>query len=109
VGWAQFALAIPLVVLVVRPPALGRPWLHYVQIGLMRAFLCVELLLDYALRIDFRGVRWAVICYVVLFFAAMGSMLGVAASADRGWTATTLALFPVMAVLAIVQRVVTVM
>ncbi len=107
VGWAQFALAIPLILLFVRAPSLGRPWLYYLQIGLMLSFLVVEFLLDYALRLDFRGTRWAVICYVVLFFAATGGMLGVAAAAGRGWTFATVALFLVMAVLAIVQRVVT--
>ena len=33
------------------------------------AYLLVEFLLDYVLKIEFRQVRWRVICYVTLFFA----------------------------------------
>ena len=48
-----------------------------------------------------------VISFVVLFFAAAGGMLGVAANAGRGWTISGVILFLVMAVLAFVQRAVT--
>jgi hypothetical protein len=48
-----------------------------------------------------------VIGYVVLFFAGIGGMLGVAANAGRGWNIAALALFLIMAVLTFVQRAVT--
>jgi hypothetical protein len=107
VGWGQFGLAIPLVILLVLAPRLGRPWLYYLQVGLMLAFLALEFLLDYALKLDFRGLRWAVIPYVVLFFAGTGGMIGVASLAGRGWTIAGGILFLAMAVLAFVQRGVT--
>jgi hypothetical protein len=106
-GWLQFVLAVPLVVLLVLAPRLGRPWLYYLQVGLMLAFLAVEFVLDYALKVDFRGTRAAVIPYVMIFFAGTGGMLGVAALAGRGWTIGGGILFLAMAVLAFVQRGVT--
>ncbi len=107
VGWLQFALAIPLIVLLALGPRLGRPWLYYLQVGLMLSFLVVELLLDYVLKIDFRHSRAAVVPYVMLFFAGTGGMLGVAALAGRGWLMAGGILFLGMAALAFVQRSVT--
>jgi hypothetical protein len=107
IGYVEFLLAIPLVYLLVIAPQLERPALYYIQIGLMLAWLLVEALLDYILKIDFRQVRWMVISYVVLFFAGSGGMLGVAANAGRGWTISAVILFLVMAVLVFVQRAVT--
>lgn len=103
----QFLAAIPLVYLLIKAPQLGRPGLYYVQIGLMLVFLLVELLLDYIYQVNFRQVRWMVISYVILFFAATGGLLGVAVYAGRTWTLTTVILFLVMAVLAFVQRALT--
>ena len=103
----QFLAAIPLIYLLIKAPQLERPLLYYVQIGLMLIFLLVELLLDYIYLVDFRQVSWMVISYVMLFFAATGGMLGVAANAGRTWTYTTVIFFLIMAVLAFVQRWVT--
>ena len=107
VGWVQFGLAVPLVILLILAPRLDRPWLYWLQICLMLAFLVVELLLDYVLRVDFRSTQWAVICYVMLFFAGTGSLLGVARLAGLGWTIAGGILFLAMAVLTFVQRAVT--
>ncbi len=103
----QFLATIPLVYLLLKAPQLDRPGLYYLQIGLMLVFLLVELLLDYIYLVNFRQVRWMVISYVVLFFAATGGLLGVAAYAGRTWTMTAVILYLVMAVLAFVQRAVT--
>lgn len=104
VGWLQFALAVPLVVLLAFAPRLARPWLYYLQVGLLLAFLAVEFALDYALRVDFRRNLRAVVPYVMLFFAGTGGMIGVAALAGRGWTIAAGVLFLASAVLAFVQR-----
>ncbi len=103
----QFFSVIPLVYLLLKAPQLGRPVLYYVQIGLMLVFLLVELLLDYIYMVDFRQVRWMVISYVMLFFAATGGLLGVAAYAGRTWMVAAVILFLIMAVLAFVQRALT--
>ena len=106
-GYLQFLMAAPLAYLLFRGPALGRPPLYYVQVSLMLAFLLVELLLDYLFKVGFRQVGWAVVSYVVLFFAATGGLLGIAANSGRWWTIAAVVLFLIMAVLAFVQRSVT--
>ena len=107
IGYFEFLLAIPMMLLLLKAPQLERPALYYVQIGCILAWLVVEALLDYILRIDFRNVRWMVISYVVLFFAGTGGLLGVAANAGRGWSIPAIILFLIMAVLTFVQRTVT--
>lgn len=107
IGYFEFLSAIPLIYLLLKAPQLQRPTLYYVQIGCMLAWLVVEAILDYILKVDFRNVSWMVISYVVLFFAGTGGMLGVAANAGRGWKFTAIILFLIMAVLAFVQRAIT--
>lgn len=106
-GYFEFLLAVPLIYLLVKAPQLERPWLYYVQIGCMLAWLLVEALSDYIFKLDFRSTRWMVISYVMLFFAAGGGMLGVAANAGRGWSIAAIVLFLVMAALTFIQRAVT--
>ncbi len=107
IGYFEFLLAIPLIFLLVKAPQLGRPALYYIQIGCMLAWLILEALLDYILKIDFRNIRWMVIGYVVLFFAGTGGLLGVATNAGRSWSIAAIVLFLVMAALTFVQRAVT--
>jgi len=107
IGYFEFLFAIPLIFLFVTAPQLGRPTLYYVQIACMLAWLIVEALLDYILKINFRNIRWMVIGYVVLFFAGTGGMLGVVANAGRSWSIAAIILFLIMAVLAFVQRAIT--
>ena len=107
IGYFEFLLAIPLIFLLVKAPQLGRPALYYIQIGCMLAWLVLEALLDFILKIDFRNVRWMVISYVVLFFAGTGGLLGVAANAGRGWSISAIILFLIMTVLTFVQRAIT--
>ncbi len=104
IGYFEFLLAIPLIYLLLKAPQLQRPTLYYIQIGCILAWLVVEALLDYILKIDFRNVRWMVISYVVLFFAGTGGLLGVAVNAGRGWSISAVILFLVMAILTFVQR-----
>lgn len=106
-GYFEFLLVIPLILLLVTAPRLGRPALYYIQIGLMLAWLVAEALLDYILKIEFRQVRWMVIAYVTLFFAASGGMVGIARYAGQVWTWIAGILFIIMTALAFVQRRVT--
>jgi hypothetical protein len=106
-GYFELLLAVPLIYLLLTAPGLHRPALYYIQIGCMLAWLVVEALLDYILKIDFRNIRWMLISYVVLFFAGAGGMLGVASHAGRAWSIPAIILFLIMAVLTFVQRAVT--
>jgi len=106
-GYFEFLLALPLIYLLIKAPQAERPPLYYVQIGLILAWLAVELVLDYILMLDFRQAFWMVIIYVVLFFAGSGGLLGVATLAGKKWKIAAVVLFLIMAVLAFVQREVT--
>jgi hypothetical protein len=73
----------------------------------MLVWLMVLFLVDYIFKYDFRQTQWMVISYVVLYFAGLGGMIGIAAEAGSGWTISAVILFFIAAILAFVQRVVT--
>ena len=107
VGIPILLMAFPLGYLLLRAPEFNRPFLYYVQIGTMLVWLIVLFLVDYILKYDFRQTQWMVISFVVLAFAGMGGMIGIAALAGRGWTESAIILFLIAAVLGFVQRAVT--
>ena len=103
----QFLSIIAFIYLLFKAPQLDRPFLYILQISLMLLFLLVEFILDYLLKLEFRQIRWAVISYVIFFFAATGGLLGlVSAVKDRLWTIIAVILFLIMAVLAFISRAV---
>jgi len=106
-GLVLIAAIIPLAYLFVRAIGAGRSPLYFVQLGLMMGYLVVELILDYLLKVEFREIRWMVIAYVTLFFAATGGMIGVAGLAGKGWSIAAIVSFLIMATLAFVQRSIT--
>jgi hypothetical protein len=81
--------------------------IYFVWLALMILFSLFELIVDHILKVDFRNVQWAVVPYVMFFFAATGGMIGVAAQAGKRWTILTCVIFLIMAVLAFVQRGIT--
>ena len=107
VGTPLLLMAFPLGYLLLRAPEFNRPFLYYVQIGAMLIWLIMLFLVDYVLKYDFRQTQWMVIGFVVLYFAGMGGMIGIAAQAGRGWTISAIILFLIAVVLTIVQRAVT--
>ena len=88
-------------------PGSERPFIYYLQIGIMLVYLIVLFLVDYVLRYDFRQTQWMVISYVMLYFAGAGGMIGVASLAGRSWTVSAIILFLITFILAYVQRAVT--
>ena len=116
-GWAelghsiaalQFLALVPVVYLLAISPQLKAGPLFILQLALMIAFLVLEFIVDYMLRLNFRETRWMVIAYVTFFFAATGGLLGIIASMpERVWIIVGGTLFLVMAVLAFVSRAVT--
>ena len=103
-GLVSMSVVIPLIYLLAAARSANRPPIYFVWLGLMIFFLVVELVLDYILKLDFRGVQWAVILYVMLFFGATGGMIGLAAQAGRWWAGVTGCTFLIMAALAFIQR-----
>lgn len=106
-GYVQFVLAVPLLYLLYQAWRMGRPRLYVIQILCVLLWLLVEALLDYIFKVDFRQKRAIVIPYVMLFFAACGGMVGIAANAGHVWTIISGVLFMITAMLAFVQRKVT--
>lgn len=106
-GLPILLMGFPLAYLLVKAPQLQRPVLYYLQIGLMLLFILALFVLDYALKIQFRQTQWMVIGFVVLYFAGIGGMIGVAARAGRGWMISAVVLFFMTAALAFAQRAIT--
>lgn len=107
VGTPILLMAFPLLYLLIKAPQFDRPVLYYIQVGLMLLWLVILFLVDYVFKFDFRQTQWMVISYVVLYFAGMGGMIGVAAEAGRSWNISAIILFLIAGVLAFVQRAVT--
>jgi hypothetical protein len=107
VGTPILLMVFPLCYLLLKGPEFNRPFLYYVQIGIMLAFLILLFLVDYVLKYDFRQTQWMVIGYVVLYFAGAGGMIGVAALAGRAWMISAIILFFITLILAFVMRAVT--
>jgi hypothetical protein len=97
----------PLVYLFVNAFTNDRQPIYFIQIGLMISFLIVELILDNILKADFRNTQSIVIPYVILFFAGVGGMIGVASHAGKFWTIATVVSFLAMTASAIVMHIIT--
>jgi hypothetical protein len=107
VGTPLLLMVFPLGYLLFTAPGANRPFLYYIQTGLMLIFIILLFFVDYVFKYDFRQTQWMVISFVVMYFAAMGGMIGVASLAGRGWTISSIVLFLIAAILAFVQRAVT--
>jgi hypothetical protein len=107
IGIPILLMAFPLMYLLGTARGAHRPPLYVVQIGTMLLWLLVLFLVDYVVGYDFRQTQWMVIGYVVLYFAGMGGMVGVASLAGKRWMVSAITLFFVAGILAFVQRAVT--
>lgn len=107
VGAPLLLMVFPLLFLLLKAPQFHRPTLYTIQIGLMLIFIILLFLVDYIFKFDFRQTQWLVITFVVLYFAALGGMIGIAALAGRGWMISAIILFFIAAILAFVSRAIT--
>lgn len=107
VGIPILLMVFPLVFLLIMAPRFNRPRLYYVQVTTMLVYLTVLFLVDYVFKYDFRQTQWMVILYVMLAYAGIGGMIGIASHAGRGWTISAIILFIIFAILGFVQRAVT--
>jgi len=107
IGTPILLMAFPLGYLLLKAPEFKRPFLYYIQVGLMLVWLIVLFLVDYVFKYDFRQTQWMVISFVVLAYAGLGGMIGISALAGRGWMISGIILFFIAAILGFVQRAVT--
>jgi len=107
IGIPILLMAFPLGYLLTMAPKFNRPFLYYIQIVTMLIWLIILFLVDYVFKYDFRQTQWMVISYVMLYFAGVGGMIGIAAQAGKGWSISAVILFFITAVLAFVQRAIT--
>ena len=107
IGLVSALVIVPLIYLFLSGVQANRSGIYFVWLALMLSFALFELIFDQILRSDFRNTRWAVIAYVVFFFAATGGMIGVASQAGMPWSIATSVVFLIMAVLAFIQRKIT--
>ena len=107
IGIPLLLMAFPLAYLLIKAPSQKQTFIYYVQTGTMLFWIIILFLIDYVFKVDFRQTQWMVIAFVVLYFAGLGGMIGVASKAGRGWTISAVILFFVAGILAFVQRVVT--
>ena len=78
--------------------------LYFIQLSLMMAFLIVEFILDYYLKIDFRHNRNILIPYVTLFYASLGGMIGVAGRCGKTWTIITVITFLSVTIISLIMH-----
>lgn len=107
IGIPILLMAFPLAHLLYRAPGFKRSPLYYIQIGVMLLWLVVLFLVDWVLKFDFRQTQWMVISFVMLYFAGIGGMIGIAALAGKKWKISAIVLFFIAGILAFVQRGVT--
>jgi hypothetical protein len=107
VGTPLLLTVFPLGYLLIKAAEMNRPILYYIQVGLMLLFIILLFFVDFIFKYDFRQTYSMVVSFVVLYFAAMGGMIGVASLAGRVWTISSVVLFLIAGVLAFVQRAVT--
>jgi hypothetical protein len=88
-GWISVALSLPVGIALVLNILAGREWWAIVLPGLFLAFLLVEVVLDYALKLEFRRTR-LLGPYLLLFYAAQMGMIGYAFLAREVYGAVTL-------------------
>lgn len=106
-GIPILAMAIPLGYLLLSAAPAARPPLYYVQISVMLLWIVVLFLVDYVPGYDFRDSTPLVIGFVVLYFAGIGGMIGVASLAGRVWMIGAVVLFFITAILAFSSRWIT--
>jgi hypothetical protein len=78
-------LLVPLTVVFVSYWRAGRERWILISFGLVFLYMLVELLLDYVFKVDFRSKAITHVPYILLEYAALFSLIGIALEIDRAW------------------------
>ncbi len=91
-GAIQIALVVPTAIAVAANLRAGREWWTVALPALLIAFLLVELVLDYVLKVDFRHTR-LLGPYLGLYYLALMGMIGYSFAIGKRYGAVTLATY----------------
>jgi hypothetical protein len=91
-GLGAVACALPAALAVVLNAAGGREWWAVVLPILFVAYLVLELMLDYVLKLDFRNTRllWP---YLLVYYVALNAMIGYTFLVEEAYGFVTLATY----------------
>lgn len=95
---------VPLIYMLIKAIDSKRAKLYLVQLSLMIVFIIVEFLLDYILTADFRQDQNYVIPFLVLFYASLGGMIGIASHSGKQWTIITVITFLLMTAASLIMH-----
>jgi len=70
----------------------------------MIGFIFVEFLLDYLLKLNFRQNQNYVIPFLILFYASLGGMIGIASHSGKQWTVITVITFLLMVTVSLIMH-----
>jgi hypothetical protein len=91
-GLAQIALIAPIAIVAIANLRAGREWWTVALPALLIAFLLVELMLDYVLKVDFRHTR-LLGPYLGLYYLSLMGMIGYSFGVGKPYGAVTLATY----------------
>ena len=84
-GSVTIALAIPLAVVFIHYWISGKESWVLLAMAAIFIYLFVELLLDFIFKIDFRSMLVPHILYIILFYIALFSFIGIAFTIHEAW------------------------
>lgn len=95
---------VPLTYMLIKAVESKKTMIYFVQISLMIGFIVVEFLLDYLLKLDFRQNQNYVIPFLILFYASLGGMIGIASHSGKQWTVITVITFLLMTIISLIMH-----
>lgn len=95
---------VPLTYMLIKAVESKKTMIYFVQLSLMIGFIVVEFLLDYLLKLDFRQNQNYVIPFLILFYASLGGMIGIASHSGKQWTVITVITFLLMTIISLIMH-----
>jgi len=104
IGMVFIASILPIMWIYFQAIKMNRPFIYFLQLGLIICFIIVELILDYILKVEFRQNRGITIPYVALFYASFGGMIGIASHGGKYWMIITVITFLIMVAVSLIMH-----
>lgn len=85
IGTVWLLLAIPLMIVFVRYWIVGKSMEIMIRFGIVFFYMFLDWLLDFVLKVDFRAKAITHVPYIILEYAALFSLIGIAFAINRTW------------------------